>query len=334
VEHALRQSANSSVTLPRTDPTPVIVCYIFRGPVVPGKFNVEAAKALGIPPGPLYSRLHSGHDVTLEDGRVIQPHQVVGAPKPPSIFLVIDCPSAKYINSLVTSPQWQGFYSSAARNPDSGYPALIIHLAGEGVLEDPRYIDWMRRFDFSTQHIVCSQDYCGDGNPYQKHAALQANLARLDSSVFVVPQGEPAPKRSIAELATRTGLNIVAAQPLMRYELEPRARLNAQDARQLKSPEQFESEVEEAPALANYLRLVDEYKANDTQTTDGEGPPGLGDAECNFVVSTLGTGSAIPSIMRNVSCNLIYIPENGGCAVLDAGEGSVGQIKRLLGYPE
>ena len=34
----------------------------------PGRFNVEKAKALGIPPGPIYGHLKRGEWVTLPDG--------------------------------------------------------------------------------------------------------------------------------------------------------------------------------------------------------------------------------------------------------------------------
>ncbi|MGQ9653150.1 MAG: ribonuclease Z [Thermodesulfobacteriota bacterium] len=48
----------------------------------PGKFKTEAAKALGIPPGPLFGRLQGGERVVLEDGRVIAPGQVLGPSRP------------------------------------------------------------------------------------------------------------------------------------------------------------------------------------------------------------------------------------------------------------
>jgi len=48
-----------------------------------GRFDREKAEEdLGIPPGPAYSRLHEGEAVELDDGRVIQPDQVVGDPQP------------------------------------------------------------------------------------------------------------------------------------------------------------------------------------------------------------------------------------------------------------
>ncbi|MBI5547791.1 MAG: ribonuclease Z, partial [Deltaproteobacteria bacterium] len=48
----------------------------------PGRFNLEQARALGIPEGPLFGKLQRGQAVTLPDGRVIEPSQVVGAARP------------------------------------------------------------------------------------------------------------------------------------------------------------------------------------------------------------------------------------------------------------
>ncbi len=45
-------------------------------------FLVERAEALGIPPGPWRRDLVAGRAVTLPDGRVIQPDQVLGPPRP------------------------------------------------------------------------------------------------------------------------------------------------------------------------------------------------------------------------------------------------------------
>ena len=44
----------------------------------PGKFDVERASALGIPPGPLYGRLKNGETVELADGRTIHGLELIG----------------------------------------------------------------------------------------------------------------------------------------------------------------------------------------------------------------------------------------------------------------
>jgi ribonuclease Z len=43
-----------------------------------GRFNPDLARALGIPEGPLWGRIHRGEPVTLPDGRVIDPAVLVG----------------------------------------------------------------------------------------------------------------------------------------------------------------------------------------------------------------------------------------------------------------
>jgi ribonuclease Z len=54
--------------------------YLFREkPRRP--FLVEKAEALGVPPGPERKRLVAGESVTLADGRVVQPDQVLGPPR-------------------------------------------------------------------------------------------------------------------------------------------------------------------------------------------------------------------------------------------------------------
>jgi ribonuclease Z len=44
-----------------------------------GRFNPERARELGVPEGPLWGQIHRGQPVTLPDGRVIEPRELVGA---------------------------------------------------------------------------------------------------------------------------------------------------------------------------------------------------------------------------------------------------------------
>ena len=48
----------------------------------PGRFDVQAADALGVPPGPERGALQRGESVTLADGQTITPDKVLGAARP------------------------------------------------------------------------------------------------------------------------------------------------------------------------------------------------------------------------------------------------------------
>jgi len=48
----------------------------------PGKFHPERAISLGVPKGPLWSRLQRAQEVELPDGRRIRPQDVMDAPRP------------------------------------------------------------------------------------------------------------------------------------------------------------------------------------------------------------------------------------------------------------
>jgi ribonuclease Z len=47
-----------------------------------GRFNPDRARALGIPEGPLWGKIHRGEPVTTPEGRVVPPDELVGPSRP------------------------------------------------------------------------------------------------------------------------------------------------------------------------------------------------------------------------------------------------------------
>ena len=47
-----------------------------------GRFNPDRARELGVPEGPLWGMIHKGQPVTLPDGRVVRPDELVGPSRP------------------------------------------------------------------------------------------------------------------------------------------------------------------------------------------------------------------------------------------------------------
>jgi len=56
--------------------------YLVKEHVRRGRFDVEKARTLGIPEGPLWGKLTKGEDVQLSDGQTVRPSDVVGAARP------------------------------------------------------------------------------------------------------------------------------------------------------------------------------------------------------------------------------------------------------------
>ncbi|MFN7678506.1 MAG: MBL fold metallo-hydrolase, partial [Cyanobacteriota bacterium] len=90
--HSVREAARSGAALlvdgditvrtaPLTHRVPAFAYRVEQQPR-PGRFDVERARALGLPPGPLYAALKAGHTVTLDDGRVIAGASLCGPPRP------------------------------------------------------------------------------------------------------------------------------------------------------------------------------------------------------------------------------------------------------------
>jgi len=57
------------------------LAYSMEEKVRPGKFNKKKALDLGIPEGPLFSKIQRGQSVTLKNGNIISPDMVLGSPR-------------------------------------------------------------------------------------------------------------------------------------------------------------------------------------------------------------------------------------------------------------
>src|SRR5437762_10049657 len=53
----------------------------------PGRFDLQAARALGVPEGPQFGRLQRGEAVELPDGRAVSPEQVLGPSRPGAVLV-------------------------------------------------------------------------------------------------------------------------------------------------------------------------------------------------------------------------------------------------------
>jgi len=148
----------------------------------PGKFYPEKAKKLGIPEGPLWSRLQRGYSVTLPNGRTIKPSEVVGPPRP----------GRKIVYSGDTRPCMN--LVRLAENAD-----LLIH---DATLDDE----------------LAEKAY-EDGHSTPSQAAEIAKKARVDKLVLTHISARYKSAEKLLEQAKKVFPNVFVAEDFMKIEI-------------------------------------------------------------------------------------------------------------------
>lgn len=158
------------------------VSWICQTAPIKGQFNPDAADALGVPPAKR-GCLANGESVTLANGRIVRPEEVVAPAEPGPYFLVLECPSPDYIASLIAHPTIEPLLSSA-RDADL---LAVVHFGPAAVIRDARYRDWIARFPASTIHLLLGNGACLPRYPLRASDLLQCHLNVIDPMVFPLP---------------------------------------------------------------------------------------------------------------------------------------------------
>ncbi|KAG7325994.1 hypothetical protein KOW79_010919 [Hemibagrus wyckioides] len=296
------------------DPS-LVVAYVCKLHPKKGNFLVNKAKELGLPVGtaaigPLISTLKEGKSITYE-GKEIQPDEVCTPADPGSVFLVIDCPSEEFLQPLCTSQILARYQSGGSE----GAAVLVVHMTPESVLKTPEYQCWMERFSHSTEHVIMNEQVSTIHNVRSHKIQTQLNL--IHSDIFPELQHYTS-KESQAALQVPN----IRAECLLKFQLRPKAEWQ-RDAIPTCDQEEF---IKEAAEVPNFLQEVEECKH--FQTTDSAVLSGK--VERYPEVVFLGTGSALPMKIRNVSGTLVNISSTQSL-LLDCGEGTFGQLCRQYG---
>ena len=111
--HRVKEAASSGALLLDDDDITVrctklihrIPAYAYRVDQKPraGRFDVDQARALGIPPGPIYADLKAGREVVLDDGRIISGSSLCGPERPGSS--VVYCTDTVFSEAAVELAQ-------------------------------------------------------------------------------------------------------------------------------------------------------------------------------------------------------------------------------------
>ncbi|ANQ09957.1 Ribonuclease Z [Plasmodium coatneyi] len=153
------------------------ICYAIECPQTIGKFHVEKAKSLNIPPGKYYGILKSGKAITL-NGKVIKPEDVCDKNIDGRKALVIDVEDAADVKYLLDKLASRGDYY--LKNLE-----YIFHLSGEEITNMDNYKNFFLSLK-NVKNVKCNQSSSSlKVCPFVSTASLNNFLSKLLPTIFL-----------------------------------------------------------------------------------------------------------------------------------------------------
>ncbi|XP_044272419.1 ribonuclease Z, mitochondrial isoform X2 [Tribolium madens] len=324
----------------KNKPTNLSMAYICQLQPRPGALCLDKCVSFGVPPGPLLGRLKSGQDVILANGNVVKASDVCEPDDPGPVFIVVECPSEEYLDSLIESGEFKKHQSTATKDDDLAH--TVVHFTPQKILNHPKYKEWIDKFSPSTHHLILNETNTCMGSSAVHRIQYKLNLLSNDIFPLLGDKGTeiideqltepPQPKKMkpdspsipIETLSVKSQPSSpsdhIYTNTLFNYHLRPKKACDRLGELKL-VPSQF---IEETMTIENFPSVLHEVTQKMAQKrrhlTIRDFPRLL----------FLGTGSSIPNKTRNTSGMLLEIDENTNI-VVDCGEGTLGQIVRFYG---
>ncbi|BGP51089.1 hypothetical protein JCM10450v2_007018 [Rhodotorula kratochvilovae] len=298
------------------------------------------------------------------EGRWVDSIECMEAGQDGTAFLVLNIPTPAHLSNLASTIP-ATLLQPGSLGPQIAFRGVFLFL-GDEVASCPLLAQYLAdlRSNFPDISVhVSSADFVQQGKnevTFGPASLLNLRLRQLDEEMFQLPRYSlPAPDApSLASLPPAVSVlnpnshfsSTLAPLPAHKSPfgtsgrafdfLVPSPEADIEAAR-LKGPEKPE-EVQQraAAAWADYLAKASAAKAVvAAETAERSSRPidvAVPASEGALGVTPLGTGSAVPSKYRNVSGTLLHLPKADGAKetqyiLLDAGEGTWGQIARRFG---
>lgn len=306
--------------LPPVEPAHMSMCYIVKVHPGKGKFNVAKAMELGVEKQN-FKLLVDGKTVPGKDGMEVTPEMVVAPVGEPSGFALVEVPDASYIDGLLARPEWNN------KKIIGGIAAMYWIVRAPEVLSDERVQSFMREKS-AMKHVVLSRTEAGSPCLIQNAAVEMTRLNRVNGDLFPSVAHEDGDASSTTQQDAALPYEIGKAGAQLRLKPQVRAIKDT-----VVGPVKEEEVMEKFLADPKILRLATKAKAKISDPSFlahmAEATADLPNRDAEVI--PLGTGSALPSRSRNVSCTLIRVPGIGSY-LLDCGENSLSQLRRMYGY--
>lgn len=305
--------------------------YICQAATIRGKFDNEKAKALNVPGGSIRSKLTSGQaiefdDPTAEGGkRTVRPEDILVGGGPGGICVIVHCREHNF-ERLVSSSAFAPYQTGVQQEHTV---QRMVHRVDRSVWQDERYAKWMESFGETTDHIYA--DPTGNNETlFSSSAWMQLKLNSLNPDFFPPTHHVVDPLPEALKRPNVTVLSHDLQMPMHQYGEAAMRPRSGSDPEFPSTSEELAAAIEDLPNRYPEFGAVAQ-KARDAVEREAERRKNVplmpGD---DIVVTTLGTGSALPSKYRNVSSTHFDVPNWGG-VLLDCGEGSLGQLRRRFG---
>ncbi|KAG8128894.1 hypothetical protein E2320_015627 [Naja naja] len=213
---------------------------------------------------------------------------------------------------LCTPPEPSVVYQQ--ENPENSV-ALIVHITPDSVLKDSRYKQWLESFGENTQHLILNEN-CKSIHHLHSYR-IQSQLNYIHPKIFPLLKNHHPSKEEEAEFS----VPVTQGECLLKYQLRPKREWQ-KDALFNYNPAEYVAEALQLPDFQDSVQTCHESLSVKPATSETQ--------DCYPEIVFLGTGSAVPMKIRNVSSTLVNISPTQS-VLLDCGEGTFGQLCRHYG---
>ncbi|XP_063148646.1 zinc phosphodiesterase ELAC protein 2 [Candoia aspera] len=295
------------------DPS-LVVAYICKVHPKKGSFLVLKAKELGLPIGnaaiaPIITAVKNGENIMFE-GREILAEELCTPAEPSIVFIILECPHEGFIDAVCKNSTLLRYQEEKQEHS----VALVVHITPDSVLQDNRYKQWLESFGENTQHLILNEN-CKSIHHLHSYR-IQSQLNYIHPKIFPLLKNQPSKEEEAV-----FSVPVTQGECLLKYQLRPKREWQ-KDAVFRYNRAEYVAEALQLPDFQDSVQKCQESLSVKPASSEKQ--------DCYPEVVFLGTGSAVPMKIRNVSSTLVNISPTQS-VLLDCGEGTFGQLCRHYG---
>uniref|UniRef100_A0A0N5BRV3 ribonuclease Z n=1 Tax=Strongyloides papillosus TaxID=174720 RepID=A0A0N5BRV3_STREA len=294
-------------------------CFLFEGTLPQRKVDVNKLLESNIPSGPWLTKLKNGETVTLEDGRIIKPDDILfelDLTNDKTNLLILDVESIDEIESLRNSPHLLP-YKNNKKNLH-----YVVHMVQEDVYKSNEYKRFMDEiYCNNAKNIIIN----GSASFYPTNSGIY-HITQYNN--LICPELYPLlhhckdPISFTCDDDITREENYLTVKPFARFTM--RGVPTSDDTMELSTCISSSNFIVPPNEKEKFNELLTEFK------NECENDPLLKNGDIYPEITILGTSSAVPSKYRNVSSYLLRTSEKS-LFLIDTGESTYSQLFNLYG---